>query len=337
MSTRAWLVAATMLSAAPAWAAIDPPAASTNDKRIRTLAYSATNPVTLPVSPGASVRIQLGPDEEVQQVIVSDQNGLGADPEDAPNAMVTNASMNAAAGGVSVAGKWPPSCDVNLCRTVVGNFVYLRPLRPLDPQPLFIQTKRCAAETGKCEMVPYTFELLTRPADVKAAADNVAWAVTFTYPDRAKAAAAAEWQKRRAAQLAVWREQQANRPAPTPTIAAATNVRYGYRGSASIMPDQAWDDGRTTFLRYNGNRRLPDVGRSLPDGKESIPAYAAETDATGTTLRIARTEKKWWVRDGDEAGCVFNIGPDPDGATAPTVALPAPAPFRPRLIRRAAK
>ena len=319
-SYRALLVAATVLGAGPAFAAIDPPAASTNDPRVRTVRYSRTNPVQLPVSPGASVRLELGPDEDVVQVIVSDQGTLGTEPDDTAS---TNVAMVSAGGGLAATQKGPSSCDANLCRAVAGNFVYLRPLRALDPQPLFIQTKRCAADTGKCEMVPYTFELLTRPADVKAAAANVAWAVSFTYPDRARAAALAEAQKRRAAQIALWRERQANKP-PTPALPSISdNYRYGYRGSAAIRPDKVWDDGRTTFVRFNGNRRLPDVFRVLPDGKESIPAYAPETDTTGTTLRIARTETKWFVRDGDEAGCIFNVGPDPDGRTATTVAMRA--------------
>ena len=108
-----------------------------------------------------------------------------------------------------------------------------------------------------------------------------------------------------------------------PTLDA--NWRYAYRGSTVIVPDQVWDDGRTTFLRFNGNRRVPNVYRRLPDGHESIPAYSTEPDATGTTLRIGRTETKWWMRDGDEVGCLFDLGPDPHGATAMTVANPVPA------------
>jgi len=345
MSYRALLIAATVLTAGPALAAVDPPAASTADRRIRTVAYSAINPVTLAVSPGASVRIQLGPDEQIEQISVSDQGGMGFDARDAPEPGVSNVSLNTGSSGPGVGGvKWPPSCDVNLCRTVVGNFVYLRPLRALEPQPLFIQTKRCsdaagaaancaaicpdsniaAAGSGKCEMVPYTFELLTRPTDVKAAADTVAWSVSFTYPDRARTATLLEGQRRRAAQIAAWRERQANKVAGPAVPKAADNYFYGYRGSASLMPDNTWDDGRSTFMRFKGNRRLPIPERVLPDGSKSIPAYSPETDAGGTTLRIARTETKWRLRDGDEVGCVFNVGSDPDGRNAATVASSTP-------------
>ena len=341
MKYRALLVAATVLTAGPALAAFDPPAASDKDKRIRTLAYSATNPVTLAVSPGASVRIQLGPDEQVEQISVSDQGGMGVEAQEVPDALASNVSVNSGSSGPAAGGvKWPPSCDVNLCRTVVGNFVYLRPLRALEPQPLFIQTKRCsdaagapancaticpdsniAVVPGRCEMVPYTFELLTRPADVRAAADNVAWSVSFTYPDRARTAALLEAQRRRTAQIAAWRERQANKVAGPAVPKAADNYFYGYRGSAALMPDHTWDDGRSTFMRFDGNRRLPIPERVLPDNAKSIPAYSPEIDATGTTLRIARTEKMWRLRDGDEVGCVFNVGSDPDGRTATTVAM----------------
>lgn len=318
MNHRIWLIAATALSASPAFAAIDPPAASSNDARVRTVTYSATNPVQLPVSPGASVRLQLGADEEVVQVVPSDQGIMGA-PE---LEEVASASVSLV-GGAGSGPKAPASCDTNLCRSVVGNFVYLKPIRSLDPQPLFIQTKRpsgCVVGTSGCEMVPYTFELLTRSADVKAAAASVAWSVSFSYPDRERAAKLAEQRKAYEVRLAAWRERQANKPAPPAMPSATDNYRYGYRGSSALQPDKVWDDGRSTFMRFNGNRRLPDVFRRLPDGKESIPAYAPETDTTGTTLRIARTESKWFVRDGDEVGCVFNVGPDPDGRTAATVA-----------------
>ena len=106
---------------------------------------------------------------------------------------------------------------------------------------------------------------------------------------------------------------------PSPSAPGVTaNWRYGYRGSEAVRPDQAWDDGRTTFLRFNGNRRVPNVYRQLPDGHEGLASYATEPDAGGTVLRISRTETKWFIRDGDAAGCLFNVGSDPDGKTAAT-------------------
>ena len=327
MTLRTLLAAATMLHAPPALAAIDPPAASGLDQRMRVVPYSRSNPVQLYAAPGASLRIQLGGDEEVVHIVVSDQATLTPE-EDVPPAGGAT-TVSSALGTPSPGQKGPASCDPNLCRSVAGNFVYLKPLRALDPQPLFIQTKRCAADTGKCEMVPYTFELLTKPGDPKLTAAAAAWDVTFTYPDRDKAARLAEQRKAYAARLAAWRERQALRP-PAPSAPGVTaNWRYGYRGSEAVRPDQAWDDGRTTFLRFNGNRRVPNVYRQLPDGHEGLASYATEPDAGGTVLRISRTEAKWFIRDGDAAGCLFNVGSDPDGKAAATVASAAPLGARP--------
>ena len=317
MKWRTLLVAGMALHAAPALAVVDPPPSSASDGRMRTITYNKNNPVQLYAAPGASMRIQLGADEKVLSIVVSDQGTISPDEEPPPATGVAATLTGTAAGATGP--KSPTSCDANMCRTVTGNFVYIKPLRELDPQPLFIQTER-TDEAGKVEMVPYTFELLTRPGDLRVTTPHTAWGVTFTYPDRERAAAAAEWKKRKLAREAAARERLAlNPPAPAaPELTA--NWRYGYRGAQVLQPDQAWDDGRTTFLRFDGNRRVPNVYRRLPDGHESIPAYAVEPDATGNTLRIARTETKWFIRDGDEAGCLFDLGPDPEGRTATKVA-----------------
>lgn len=323
MTLRTLLTAATMLHAVPALAAIDPPAASQLDHRMRVIPYNRNNPVQLYAAPGASLRIQLGADEEVVRIVVSDQATIAPEPE-APEPGGAS-TVSSTVGGPASGPKGPASCDPNLCRDVAGNFVYLKPLRALNPQPLFIQTKWCSPDTARCEMVPYAFELLTRPGDPKVTAAAAAWDVTFTYPERDRAARIAAQRKAQAAWAAAWRERQALLP-PSPAAPAFTsNWLYGFRGSDAVQPDEAWDDGRTTFLRFNGNRRVPNVYRRLPDGHEGIPAYATEPDVGGTILRIARTEAKWFLRDGDAAGCLFNIGPDPDGKTAATVATLASA------------
>ena len=312
------LFATLLLAPIPAFAAIDPPAASGLDHRMRVIPYNRNNPVQLYAAPGASLRIQLGADEKVVRIVVSDQATLSPDDEaPAASGMTVNATMGLPA---APAQRGPASCDPNLCRDVMGNFVYLKPLRALDPQPLFIQTERCAPDTGRCEMVPYAFELLTKAGDPKMTAAAAAWDVTFTYPDRDKAGRLAEQRKAYAVRAAAWRERQALRPPAPAAPSVASNWQYGYRGSEAVRPDEAWDDGRTTFLRFNGNRRVPNIYRRLPDGHEGIAAYATEPDAGGTILRISRTEAKWFVRDGDAAGCLFNVGADPDGKAASTVA-----------------
>lgn len=317
MKLRTLLLATSLLHALPALAAVDPPAASQADGRMRTVVYDPNNPVELYTTPGASLRIEFGADEEIVQVITSDQDILDPDPA-APQLPIAKASTGLPGGQDAEANKLPPSCDPNLCRSVWGNIVYIKPIRDLIPQPLFIQTRRINT-AGKPEMVSYTFELSTKPPAGDGNATAV-WGVRFVYPARVKAAAVAAWLRKKHADdaLAAERESLARTSAALPGPGA--NFRYGYRGASSVEPDAAWDDGRTTFLRFNGNRRVPNVYSQLPDGTESIPANSPEPDANGTTLRIARTEKKWFLRDGDEAGCLFDLGPDPDGRTSTTVA-----------------
>ena len=320
MTYRAILIAATMLQVTPALAAVNPPAASGADARMRTVVYNPSNPVMLYAAPGASLRIRFGADETIDDVVVSDQGTIAPDNEPAqPAPTGPFASVSASFSGAGGSGHPPASCDVNMYRSVMGNFLYLKPVRDLDAQPLFVQTSRVNA-SGKVEQVAYTFELVTRPGALAAAGMSTIWDVSFTYPDRERLARAVAWRKRKAALDEAAREQLALMPAPPSGPSLSANWRYGYRGVAEVQPDGAWDDGRTTFLRFNGNRRVPNIYRRLPDGHESIPAYATEPDATGTTLRIARTETRWFLRDGDEAGCLFDLGPDPEGATSNTVA-----------------
>ena len=307
-------IAASLAVPVPALAAIDPPAASKLDPRMRSLVYDPNNPVEIYTVPGASLQLELGADEEVVNIVVSDQDTIAPDPTAPPPAATV--STNSLGGQ---ANQIPPSCDANMCRSVAGNIVYIKPIRALDPQPLFIQTRRTDA-FGKSEMVAYTFELLTRPAGPNGKTPPTVWGVRFIYPDRVKQQAAADWKKRQVAWAAAAHEKAALAHPVANTPPPNANWRYGYRGAASVQPDQAWDDGRTTFLRYNGNRRVPNIYSQLPDGHESLPASAPEPDETGTTLRIARTETKWFLRDGDEAGCLFDLGPDPDGRTSTTVA-----------------
>jgi len=319
MQYRAFLLATSLLYAAPAFAVVDPPAASINDARMRTIVYDQNNPVELYVVPGASLRLQLGADESVVQIVASDQNMITPDPASAPPPAASGIMSATGAPGAT-----PPSCDPNLCRSVVGNFVYLKPLRALDPQPLFIQTQR-VGEDGRPEMVPYTFELLTRhPVLNGQPAQPMVWGLRFIYPDRERAAKAAAWLKQKQEREEAAREAAALAAPPPLAPDAKSNWRYGYRGAASVQPDEVWDDGRSTFLRFNGNRRVPNIYNQLPDGHESIPAVASTPDETGNTIKIAHTETKWFIRDGDEAGCLFDLGPDPVGATTATVADVSP-------------
>ena len=306
--------------------------------------YNPGQVVPLFAAVGATARIQLGAGEEVRGVLVSDQAALSNEPD--PD---ESDAQTVATGGGRQASPGAASCDRNLCRSVIGNFVYLRPLRELAPQPLFLQTQHCDA-AGKCEQVPYALELVTRPGDLTEQTQNTYYGLAFTYPARDAAV------RRRAAaeRAAKWRERQdkldeqrAMAPLPTPVSyapvgafgAAAENWQWVWQSEphmrAALMPDDTWDDGRSTFLRYNGMRRIPNVYMRNPDGTKTLVAFSAEPGPTGTVLRIGRTAAMFVLEDGAYIGAIHNAGPDPEGRGSLTVApAPAPAPVPLRIVAR---
>jgi type IV secretion system protein VirB9 len=306
-----------------------------DDPRMQCIDYRPNDIVRVYAAAGATLRIELAPGEEVEGLLVSDQRTLGREEEELPSA------SDIAAGSQS-GGKQVATCDPNLCRSVVGNFVYVMPRRDLAAQPFFLQG-RWTDNAGKPHSRPYAFELQTRPpqlaAGQKLASTGQAatdaqpaptfYGVRFTYAERD-----AEERKRAAvAKAAAWRAAhpaQPQVPPPTPSVPQLTaNWQYAYRGAPELKPDEVWDDGRTTFLRFNGNRRVPNVYAFLPDGTETNGfGYTSEPETTGTIIRIGKTDRRWCVRDGDRAGCIYNLGGDPEGRTVPTVA-PQTVPLAP--------
>ena len=164
---------------APA-SALDVPQPAGRDRRIRVVAYDRDGVVQIYAAPGATVRIEISPDETVEAVLTSDQAVMGGEVE----VEEAGAPQPRQGGGQQLA------CDANLCRSVHGNFIYFKPVRELEPQPLFVQTKRCDPQ-GRCIRRPYAFELLTRLGALVEHAPNTYYGVRFDYPaDRLAAAAA---------------------------------------------------------------------------------------------------------------------------------------------------
>ena len=162
--------------------ALDTPQPAGRDKRIRVVTYDRDNVVQLYAAPGATVRIEIAADETIEAILVSDQTIMRQDLEmEDPGEASTPPSQRSAPAA---------SCDRNLCRSIQGPFVYIKPVRDLDPQPLFIQTRKCAP-TGQCVSRAYTLELVTRQGPLVEAAANTYYAIRFDYPaDRVAAAAA---------------------------------------------------------------------------------------------------------------------------------------------------
>lgn len=302
------------------------------DPRVRMVAYDPQQVVKLYAVPGATLTIQLAPGETVAGLPVSDQTLLDP-PEPAglgtgPLAMAGGPAPSERAG----AGRGA-STDRNLFTAVRGNFVMLKPLRDLAPQPLFIIGRSTDPTTGREVMRAYTFELSTREGPLTAEAPNTYYLVRFTYPTEERAAAAAADEARRQAantatetrrrelaeRQARDRLQLAGANGATPGV---MNWNYDGQGDRELAPAEVWDDGQSTFLRFPGNRRVPAIFSVLTDGREAAVNYSANTSGL---ITIHQTGPALRLRDGGLVLCILNrthdaIGRNPGtGTTSPDV------------------
>lgn len=318
------LILAATVTLSLAWripaAAGEAPAPAGADPRVRVIAYNPQQVVKLYAVPGATLTIQLAPGETVAGLPVSDQTLLDP-PEPAglgtgPLAMAGGPAPSERAG----AGRGA-STDRNLFTAVRGNFVMLKPLRDLDPQPLFIIGRSTDPTTGREIMRAYTFELSTREGPLTADAPDTYYLVRFTYPAEERAAAAVAAEARRqasAAAAAARRKEQEDRRTRERLMLAGANAgtpgamnwNYDGQGDRELAPAEVWDDGQSTFLRFPGSRRVPAIFSVLGDGREAAVNYSANTSGL---ITIHQTGPALRLRDGSLVLCILNRAHDATG------------------------
>ena len=295
------LVASTFLATAPAFALETPKPCSAADHRVRCIAYSPTDVVQLLGTAGGALTVEFSPEETIVDASTSD-NGL------------MEGEGQSARRGVLIATDNAGTADRNLMMAKRGAFLFLKPLGPLVPQPITVLTRR---EDGK--MRRYTFQLETRNGAMAASDGDAFYAVKFTYPEDDAAARRAQWQAQQDARA----ERAAAARLRQNTIAGETvrNARYQGQGDASLAPSSKniepamWDDGQRTFLRYPGNRRVPQIYQILPDGREGLVGQSADADPTtnGTLITVHGVFPMVRLRDGKSVLCIQNLSYDAVG------------------------
>jgi type IV secretion system protein VirB9 len=112
----------------------------------------------------------------------------------------------------------------------------------------------------------------------------------------------------------------------------ASNRRYSVQGSSELAPVEAWDDGRTTFLRFRATASIPAVYsvRSGEDSLEQIESAVMRDDV----MQVPGVHRKLVLRIGREVACVFNDGFDQD-ARRPATSTASPQVDR--ILKGAAK
>lgn len=296
------LLAATCLAAAPALALETPKPCSAADQRIRCIAYNPADIVQLLGTAGGALTVEFSAEETIVNASASD-NGL------------MEGEGASARRGVLIATDSSPTADRNLQMARQANFLFLKPLGPLQPQPITVLTRR---EDGK--MRRYTFQLETRAGAMTPDQASAFYAVRFSYPTDEAAARRARWAAQRETQLA----QVAAARLRQNTLAGETVRNARYQGQATpeartaLAPTSTgrepaiWDDGQRTFLRYPGNRRVPMVYQVLADGRESLVGQSADADPTtgGTLVTLHGVFPSLKIRDGRAVLCIVNLGWD---------------------------
>lgn len=112
----------------------------------------------------------------------------------------------------------------------------------------------------------------------------------------------------------------------------AHNRRYTVQGSSELAPIEAWDDGRSTFLRFRALASIPAIyaARGDDDSVEQITSPVTSDDL----VQVPGVRSKLILRIGDQVACVFNEGFD---TNAPRPATNTASPHVVRTVKGAGK
>ena len=152
---------------------------------------------------------------------------------------------------------------------------------------LFLKPRAATIDTNLTVLTnrrSYQFEYSSSARRPDPARDEVVYALRFTYPPPQVASAALE------------RRLAAADPA------RPRNLAYAYRGSASLKPQAAWDDGVQTRLRFSARGELPAIFVRNDDGTESLVNFSI----AGDELIVQRVAAQFVVRRGRLQGCILN-------------------------------
>lgn len=298
------LASAVMLLAlsSPAWSA-ELPKPCGPDPRERCIAYRKGQIVQLFLMPGATMTIELPDTETVYFVGTSDDSiirGDGAFPRQA--------------GAPEVVG------DPNLLISVPGgaeapaNFLTLRALHALEPQPLVVIGTFIHPVTGKQAYRRHTFELQTTTPDKKA---DSFYSLVFSDPESARAVRKAEIE---AEQMMAMMALAADRLEQVDQSVLQKNTDYVGQGTdadrlalaPAAPPGQPaiWDDGQRTFLRYPGNRAIPIAYQVLANDQAAVigQAVAPDPSTNGNFLIVEGVVPMLRLRQGGAVLCIVNQG-----------------------------
>ena len=190
-----------------------------------------------------------------------------------------------------------------------GNILFLKPRERHPPTNLQVVTTR---RDGRKRS--YQFELSINEGSLS----ESYFVVRFAYPeDEAETRRLEAASRRQAAEAGAVERNFALSDAAGPR-----NWRYSAQGAAALEPATVYDDGRETYLRFEGNREIPAVYLVAADGTESL----VPKDVRGELVVVHAIGRELRLRQGAVVTCLFNEAFDPAGVnhgtntTSPIVA-----------------
>lgn len=316
-------LALTLLSSA-SFSAEMPKPCGPEDSRERCIAYKPGQIVTLVLTPGKTMLIELPEGEIVYYLAVSDNDVIKGD----------GVAQRVAVGGTTTA-------DPNLETSVPGEegapsqFVTLKAKRQLEPQPFTLIGQWTHPVTGKPVLRRHVFEIHTTgtaAAEVgmvgsPAVEQEGFFSLVFSDPvarreiRKAKTAKLREEEEARTVSERLEQIQISTLRRNVAYDGQATEAdRIEIAPSAPAGLDAMWDDGQRTFLRYPGNRGTPVAYQVLSDGKEAIIGQNVVVDPAtkGSLLIIHNVVQMLRLRDGTSVVCITNNAYDPTGTNSGT-------------------
>ena len=124
--------------------------------------------------------------------------------------------------------------------------------------------------------------------------NDMMFQIRFLYPQQIKALKLAQQNQK---QL----KQRLNLTV-TPTV---KNQDYFYKGDESLKPESVFDDGRFTYITFNGKQDFPAVYTVGSDDKESL-VNANINPAFPYTIIVQRIAKQLVLRQSSKVLCLFN-------------------------------
>ena len=169
-----------------------------------------------------------------------------------------------------------------------ADLLFVKPLQPSAQTNMTVVTNRHT----------YLFDLVASPRA------KPMYVLRFTYPDPPPEEAEAQL-----AQNAAGEANAIELAAATDPLAvidpALLNFKWQAEGETELQPDEVYDDGRSTYLRWNQDRPVPAILIENYEGEEG----PVNSTVRGDTVIVDGVPKQIILRSGREKATLVNNGP----------------------------